>query len=154
MVHRKRRIFGEDSLTIRVSNQVTESPFGILHIFDISEGKQVLHEFRFPDKWIPKLHDLDVFSDYLKFLLTLCKANIYPASDQIDKISQESRLTLFDLLFRKSYGLYSHATSQLKRKELDKIVQLLENSVSLCELLLRPFKHCYLSSTDTHLLTS
>jgi hypothetical protein len=125
----------------------------IWHIIHIEEQKQIIHELRFGflrsrrfvlSRWRPTLNELSLFSVYLKFLRELCEMKVYATHEQVDRLLNENKLTVFDLLFRKEYGLYGQTSkhSNLNEKE----------SEELYEILTRPIMKTYLSTNETHFL--
>jgi hypothetical protein len=104
---------------------------GIYHIFDLEENKQVLHELQVcflkakspsPALWRPSLEEYDFFIAYFRFLREICQITIFPTSQQIDLILQQNRLSVLELFFNKSYGLYGQeSTLKLDPKVVDEL---------------------------------
>jgi len=125
----------------------------IWHIINIEQQKQVIHELRFGfirsrkfvlSRWRPTLDELSLFSIYLKFLRELCEMKIYATREQVDRLLTENPLTMFDLLFRKEYGLYGQISNRSNLHE--------EESEELYEILTRPIRKTYLKNNDTYSL--
>ena len=124
----------------------------IFHLLEIREQEQVVHELVFSFlqrkvsvRWFPKLCEPELFSQYFKFLFALCKPNIYPTRQQIERILGEKQLTVAHLFFQKEYGLYA----QLTENNLDK-----ETMESLAEILSRPLKQAFMEKEATYFLVA
>ena len=125
----------------------------VFHLVQIEERKQVLHRLVFSFlkrqgvstvRWLPKLDELTLFSEYFKFLHELCKINVYPTKHQLECILEENRLTVCDLFFRKEYGLYSQSSEEL---DLEK-----STIEELDEILIRSLKQTYIDKGEIYLL--
>jgi hypothetical protein len=110
----------------------------------IEENKQILHEIVFSFlkrkspttiRWLPTLDELEVFSEYLKFLYALCEHKIYPTEQQIELILTENKLTVFDLLFRKEYGICAQLPKfELQQQTMDEIAEILTRQLRQAQM--------------------
>lgn len=124
---------------------------GVFHLIQIEERKQVLHRLVFSFfrsfrsnkgtvRWLPKLDELALFSEYFRFLHELCQIKVYPTEHQLECILSGNRITVCDLFFRKEYGLYSDSSEELNLEE--------RTMEELGEILVRSLKQSYMEGKE------
>jgi hypothetical protein len=103
----------------------------IFHLIEIEDNKQVLHYLNFSClnrkgtvRWRPTLEELALTSVYNKFLLELCKIDLRPSRDALERILNEDRKTVMELFAHKEYGLYSNTGLKLDNEEFLILVEI------------------------------